>query len=178
MSPDTALEAENARLRTALATAQQRCADLKLAMGEEYGWFDRFTAERLAHAETRKALEDELRAGMTAHEHRTLLAALTEAKAALADIHKLTGRGEGHGSPKATADCVISAWMSRGMALDESEAELAKAEAKIAAVRKVTAWSPCEVDADDEDGPVFQGFLTDEGGTWVKVSDLVEALRG
>lgn len=47
-----------AQLRASLATAEQRCADLKLAMGDEAGWLDRYTAERAAHAETRKALEE------------------------------------------------------------------------------------------------------------------------
>ena len=34
-------------------------------------------------------------------------------------------------------------------------------------------WSPCVVDAEDEDGPVFQGFLTDPNGEWVKWEDIV-----
>lgn len=36
----------------------------------------------------------------------------------------------------------------------------------------LTRWAPCVVDAEDEDGPVFQGFLTDPAGEWVRWADL------
>lgn len=41
-------------------------------------------------------------------------------------------------------------------------------------IESLTRWTPCEVDPDDEDGPVFQGFLTDPAGAWVKFEDLAE----
>lgn len=43
-------------------------------------------------------------------------------------------------------------------------------------MRTIPRWSPCEVDSDDEDGPVFQGFLTDENGAWVKWEDVAPLL--
>ncbi len=48
---------------------------------------------------------------------------------------------------------------------------------KLKAVKAVTRWAPCEVDPNDEDGPVFQGFLTDPEGTWVRWDDIKEALK-
>jgi len=49
--------------------------------------------------------------------------------------------------------------------------------AVIARVRAVPAWSPCPAEPDeDDDGPLYQGFVTDPEGTWVKVEDLVTAL--
>jgi len=41
----------------------------------------------------------------------------------------------------------------------------------------LTRWSPCEVDPEAEDGPVFQGFLADPAGAWVKWQDVVERGR-
>jgi hypothetical protein len=53
------------------------------------------------------------------------------------------------------------------------------AEAQLAAVRNLPRWTPCEVEAEegDPDGPVFQGFLTDTAGAWIRVEDLERALN-
>lgn len=50
------------------------------------------------------------------------------------------------------------------------------AEAKLRAVSDVARYAPCEVDPDD--GPAYQGFLTDPAGEWVKWDDVRRAVRG
>jgi hypothetical protein len=62
--------------------------------------------------------------------------------------------------------------------LDREKALRESAEAKLAAVRRIQAWSPCPAEPEgDDDGPLYQGFITDPGGTWVKVEDLVAILN-
>jgi hypothetical protein len=68
-----------------------------------------------------------------------------------------------------------------GMILDAKQRWIERAEsaeAKLAAVRGVTRWQPCEVEPaeDEEDGPVYQGFLTDPAGAWVKWEDIADLL--
>lgn len=73
----------------------------------------------------------ELRAAQAATQpdwkHRAL-----EAEAALAQIHKLTGRGDGHGSTKATLECIIDGILSIKESLGEAEASERDLEAKVA----------------------------------------------
>ena len=56
---------------------------------------------------------------------------LAEYRDALTRIHRHTGRGDGHGSPDATAACVISAFVSAGMAIGEVEQEARAAHSQI-----------------------------------------------
>ena len=44
-------------------------------------------------------------------------------EAALARVHAVVGRGEGHGSPEATSNCIISAIATRSMEAGEAESE-------------------------------------------------------
>lgn len=58
-----------------------------------------------------------------AKELATERAARERAEKALTEIHKLAGRGEGHGSAQATAACIIDRVLSDRIALGEAERE-------------------------------------------------------
>jgi hypothetical protein len=56
-------------------------------------------------------------------------------------------------------------------------ARLAEATATLDRVRKVQLWSPQPAEPErDDDGPLYQGFMTDQGGQWIRIEDLLEAL--
>jgi hypothetical protein len=55
-----------------------------------------------------------------------------------------------------------------------TEAEFVQFRERVA---KLPRWEPCPAEPEeDDDGPLFQGFLTDAAGTWVRWEDI-EALR-
>lgn len=67
-----------------------------------------------------------------------------ECKEALAEVHRVTGRGDGHGSPKETAGCIISACVDRQIELleslddrDQLRAELDRAQAVVEAAQNL-----------------------------------------
>lgn len=51
---------------------------------------------------------------------------------ALTDIYRVTGRGDGHGTPRETANCAISAFTSLEADYSELERELEAAQARVA----------------------------------------------
>jgi hypothetical protein len=51
---------------------------------------------------------------------------IAELKKALADIHRLVGRGAGHGTTKSTADCIVSGILSMRESYDELQADVEK----------------------------------------------------
>jgi len=67
---------------------------------------------------------------------RTAADRLAEVEARLAEIHGLIGRGEGHGSVDATADCVVSGIIDLKADRDEVIAENKRLEAELADVQE------------------------------------------
>lgn len=52
------------------------------------------------------------------------------------------------------------------------------AEAQLAAVRALPRWAPCLAEPEeDDDGPLYQGWLTDPDGAWVKYEDILALLN-
>jgi hypothetical protein len=54
---------------------------------------------------------------------------------------------------------------------------LRAAETSLAAATELPRWEPCQVEPnEDDDGPLFDGFLTDPAGSWVRWEDLARVL--
>ncbi len=50
-------------------------------------------------------------------------------------------------------------------------------ESRLAETTKLPRWQPCPAEPEeDDDGPLFQGFVTDPNGPWVLWEDLVARL--
>jgi hypothetical protein len=84
-----------------------------------------------------------------------------------------------HDTPadRAIADCraaLDSMLHPDTIALRECRAELDRYKSGRS---ELTRWAPSVVDADDEDGPVYQGFLTDPDGIWVRFEDADLKIR-
>lgn len=68
-----------------------------------------------------------------------LAAELERTRTALAEVHRVTGRGDGHGKPSETAGCIISACIDRQMELTETMDELELARERLRRVEALLA---------------------------------------
>lgn len=56
---------------------------------------------------------------------------------------------------------------------DELDTQADILSEKLQSIRNLQRWEPCLAEPnEDEDEPVFSGFLTDSKGTWVRWEDL------
>jgi hypothetical protein len=82
-------------------------------------------------AANEQAEREHERMGQVAIEaYNAVLAKLQAAEQALAEIHRTTGRGDGHGSVKDTTSCIISAFASLRCDMAEIEREAKEAESR------------------------------------------------
>lgn len=68
---------------------------------------------------------------------------------ALTDVHRLTGRGDGHTSAKATADCIISAFADYRMRVAEAEADLVQVLTHVYLLQSVLSAARAVIAAPD-----------------------------
>lgn len=146
---------------------EQKLAEAERAMHEANRVSENAIRSRDAAEARVRELEEKLAAAELDREEseRLLEVKMRERDVAEARVRELEADIERYSHGKLATRC------------DAAESELAQLRERVASLPR---WSPCLAEPEeDDDGPLYQGFLTDPAGTWVRWEDLQEeALRG
>lgn len=133
-------------------TAREQAEDMRNHWCNEYANSQNQLATAAEQRDTALALAKEHHANWK-HAQQLLLEMRDERDTALARVKEL----------EAASVAVIARSESRALA----------AETALASARNLTRWEPTVVEPQPEDdGPLYDGFLTDDEGTWIRYEDL------